>query len=204
AETLEKAHAAGIVHRDLKPDNVMLIEDEGDPHFVKLVDFGIAKALQDKTGDLTETGVILGTPFYMSPEQARGESLDGRSDIYSLGVMMYRAFTGKLPFVADTAMGVLTRHLTEAPEPPSRIREIEPGLEAIILRCLEKRAGDRFQRMAEVAQAIRSLRQHHPSQSFEGAYVSGEHAPPRASLPSVDPMHASGPYASHPGVVSTD
>ncbi|MCA9621194.1 MAG: serine/threonine protein kinase [Myxococcales bacterium] len=157
AETLDRAHRAGIVHRDLKPDNVVLVRDEGDPNFVKLVDFGIAKMMQSKATDLTETGVILGTPYYMSPEQARGEQLDHRSDIYALGVMMYRAFTGRLPFVADTAMGVLTRHLTEKPELPSRLADMNPSIERLILRCLEKKPIDRFQSMAAVAEALRSI-----------------------------------------------
>ncbi len=155
---LDKAHARGIIHRDLKPDNVMLVHEDDDPFFVKLVDFGIAKMMRSKAGDLTETGVILGTPYYMSPEQARGDQLDARSDIYALGVMMYRAFTGKLPFVADTAMGVLTRHLTETPELPSRIADMEPALERLILRCMEKKAIDRFQSMADVAEAIDAVR----------------------------------------------
>jgi eukaryotic-like serine/threonine-protein kinase len=157
AETLDKAHRCGIIHRDLKPDNVVLVEDDGDPFFVKLVDFGIAKMLQSKASDLTETGVILGTPYYMSPEQARGDPLDHRSDVYACGVMMYRAFTGRLPFVADTAMGVLTRHLTEKPELPSRITEIDPALERLILRCLEKKPIDRYQSMADLAEALRTV-----------------------------------------------
>jgi len=157
ADTLERAHQAGIVHRDLKPDNVVLIQDEDDPHFVKLVDFGIAKIMESKASNLTETGVILGTPYYMSPEQARGEGLDHRSDIYALGVMMYRAFTGQLPFVADTAMGVLTRHLTEKPELPSRLAEMDHALEQLILRCLEKKPIDRFQSMANVVDALQAL-----------------------------------------------
>ncbi len=158
ADTLFRAHNANIIHRDLKPDNVVLVNDEGDPNFVKLVDFGIAKMMQSKASNLTETGVILGTPYYMSPEQARGDELDHRSDIYALGVMMYRAFTGRLPFVADTAMGVLTRHLTEKPELPSRITDIDPTLERLILRCLEKKPIDRFQTMEDVAKALRALR----------------------------------------------
>ena len=157
AETLQKAHQVGIIHRDLKPDNVVLVQDEDDPFFVKLVDFGIAKVMESRASNLTETGVILGTPYYMSPEQARGDQIDHRSDIYALGVMMYRAFTGKLPFVADTAMGVLTRHLTEQPELPSRVAEVEPALERLIMRCLEKKPIARFQTMGDVADALRSL-----------------------------------------------
>lgn len=157
ADTLQKAHDQGIVHRDLKPDNVVLVRDEGDPLFVKLVDFGIAKMMQKDASDLTETGVILGTPYYMSPEQARGDAVDHRSDVYALGVMMFRAFTGKLPFVADTAMGVLTRHLTEKPPLPSQVAEMDGTTERLILRCLEKRPIDRFQSMADVAAALRSI-----------------------------------------------
>ena len=157
AETLQKAHDAGIVHRDLKPDNVVLVRDESDPFFVKLVDFGIAKVLETRASNLTDTGVILGTPYYMSPEQARGDAIDHRSDIYSLGIMMYRAFTGKLPFLADTAMGVLTRHLTQTPELPSRLADVDRATEEIILRCLEKRANDRFPSMTVVASALAAL-----------------------------------------------
>ncbi len=157
AETLQRAHDQQIVHRDLKPDNVVLVNDDGDPMFVKLVDFGIAKMMQQDASNLTETGIILGTPYYMSPEQARGDALDHRSDIYALGVMMYRAFTGKLPFIADTAMGVLTRHLTEKPQLPSQLAEMDLATERLILRCLEKRPIDRFQSMSEVAAAIRSI-----------------------------------------------
>jgi len=184
---LEKAHARGIIHRDLKPDNVMLVDEDDDPYFVKLVDFGIAKMMRSKAGDLTETGVILGTPYYMSPEQARGDQLDARSDIYALGVMMYRAFTGKLPFVADTAMGVLTRHLTETPELPSRIAEMEPALERLILRCMEKKAIDRFQSMDDVADGIDSVRKRlarvgssqEVRTTFDEGTPAGSERPPR-------------------------
>ncbi len=159
AEALALAHEKGIVHRDLKPDNVFLVSESGDPRFVKLLDFGIAKVMQGdaSAAGLTETGVILGTPYYMSPEQARAEVVDHRSDIYALGVMMYRAFTGRLPFVADSTMGVLTRHLTETPELPSRLGNVEPTTERMIMCCMEKRREARFQSMAEVAEALRSI-----------------------------------------------
>ncbi len=159
AEALALAHDKGIVHRDLKPDNVFLVNEGGDPHFAKLLDFGIAKVMagDNPTAGLTETGVILGTPYYMSPEQARAEVVDHRSDIYALGVMMYRAFTGRLPFVADSTMGVLTRHLTETPELPSRLNNVDPATERMIMRCMEKRRDARYQSMTEVAEALRSL-----------------------------------------------
>ena len=145
SEALSLAHEKGIVHRDLKPDNVFLVNESGDPRFVKLLDFGIAKVMAGDSvaAGLTETGVILGTPYYMSPEQARAEVVDHRSDIYALGVMMYRAFTGRLPFVADSTMGVLTRHLTEIPELPSRLSNVDPTTERMIMRCMEKRRGKR-------------------------------------------------------------
>jgi serine/threonine-protein kinase len=179
-DTLDKAHRAGIIHRDLKPDNVVLVHDDGDPFFVKLVDFGIAKLIHTKASSLTETGVILGTPYYMSPEQARGDPIDHRSDIYALGVMMFRAFTGKLPFVADTAMGVLTRHLTEKPQLPSRLAEMDPALERVILRCLEKRPIDRFQSMADLADALRSVSDE-ASSNFNHPTVDERSAPLKAA-----------------------
>jgi serine/threonine-protein kinase len=188
AETLHRAHKASIIHRDLKPDNVVLVNDEGDPHFVKLVDFGIAKMVQSKASNLTETGVILGTPYYMSPEQARGDELDHRSDIYALGVMMYRAFTGRLPFVADTAMGVLTRHLTEKPELPSRLAEIDPALERLILRCLEKKAIDRFQTMADVSTALRAVSDEARHQPLR-ATIDERTGPAPAALPVLPSLH---------------
>ena len=159
AEALALAHDKGIVHRDLKPDNVFLVNESGDALFVKLLDFGIAKVMQGDSvaAGLTETGVILGTPYYMSPEQARAEVVDHRSDIYALGVMMYRAFTGRLPFVADSTMGVLTRHLTEIPELPSRLSNVDPTTERMIMRCMEKRRDARFQSMREVVEALRSI-----------------------------------------------
>ncbi|MEP7122033.1 MAG: protein kinase [Byssovorax sp.] len=159
AEALALAHEKGIVHRDLKPDNVFLVNESGDPRFVKLLDFGIAKVMagDNPSAGLTETGVILGTPYYMSPEQARAEVVDHRSDIYALGVMMYRAFTGRLPFVADSTMGVLTRHLTEIPELPSRLNNVDPATERMIMRCMEKRREARYQSMTEVADALRSI-----------------------------------------------
>ena len=181
AETLQLAHDKGIVHRDLKPDNVFLVNEAGDPLFVKLLDFGIAKILHgDSKAGLTETGVILGTPYFMSPEQARADPLDHRSDIYSLGVMMYRAFTGKLPFMADSTMGVLTRHITEAPVPPSQLTTIDQATEALILRCLAKRPAQRYQSMREVVDAL-------------------SRTPYRAQQPGTPPVTGSQPAWSGPG-----
>jgi serine/threonine protein kinase len=158
-EALQAAHDHGIVHRDLKPDNVHLTLHKGKKNFVKVVDFGIAK-LSDESGlstGNTQTGTVMGTPGYMSPEQARGASarIDGRSDIYSLGCMMFQMATGNLPFKGSSFGEVLVAHLQQ---PPPRPREAVEGVpeafEAVILRCLEKKQEDRFASMREVHDAI--------------------------------------------------
>src|SRR5262249_6922357 len=111
---LDEAHAQGIVHRDLKPSNIMLIERRGEKDFVKVCDFGIAKATdgnsdEDRAQMLTIQGLVCGTPEYMSPEQARAESLDGRADLYSAAVILYQLLTGDIPFRADSPMGIVSR-----------------------------------------------------------------------------------------------
>lgn len=169
AETLHQTHAAGIIHRDLKPDNVFLTQDPASPAapagapapvplFAKLLDFGVAKVLGTNDASLTQSGVILGTPYYMAPEQARGLQIDHRVDIYSLGVMMYHAFTGRLPFIADSAVAVLTAHALDAPPPPSRVSNVDAGVEQLILRCMEKQPDARFANMMQIADALKQLR----------------------------------------------
>ncbi len=118
AAGLAAAHAAGVVHRDLKPDNVFLTRS-GDREFVKLLDFGVAKMAG--AGRLTRAGMVFGTPHYMSPEQAAGQAVDLRADIYALGVILYECLAGSVPFEADTYMGVLTKHMFATPEPVDRV-----------------------------------------------------------------------------------
>jgi serine/threonine-protein kinase len=140
---LGEAHALGIIHRDLKPENAMLEARRDEPDFVKVLDFGIAKLNEpgDGAGRLTQAGIVCGTPGYMSPEQVRGDELDARSDLYSVGIILYEMLTGKLPFEADTPMGLVTKHLVEA-APPLSVRKpglhVSPGLESLVLRCLAK------------------------------------------------------------------
>ena len=158
-DALEAAHKRGIVHRDLKPDNVYLITMKGKKNFVKVVDFGIARIADDagaSTGK-TQTGMVMGTPAYMSPEQGSGASnkIDGRSDVYSLGVMMFQLATGKLPFPGANFGEVLIGHLQlPPPQPRSLSPQIPEAYEAIILKCLQKKQEDRYASMKELKQAI--------------------------------------------------
>ncbi|MCU1280341.1 MAG: Serine/threonine protein kinase PrkC, regulator of stationary phase [bacterium] len=141
------AHTSGVVHRDLKPDNIMLLDVDGD--FVKIFDFGLAKMVHGSTQatKLTNTGFALGTPAYMSPEQATGAPTDERADIYAIGVMLYHMVTGRVPFDADSPMAVLLKHADETPVPPrkaARNVRITDELEAAILRALEKEPAKRW------------------------------------------------------------
>jgi serine/threonine-protein kinase len=153
---LAVAHQQGFIHRDLKPDNVYLIRENGREH-VKLLDFGISKAINDEAHDTTQTGVLLGTPEYMSPEQAQDQQLDARSDIYALGVILYRMVVGRVPFQSKAFMTVLAKHIQEPPVPPHEANpevSIPPGVEAVILRCLAKKPEDRFQSAEALAEAL--------------------------------------------------
>jgi len=156
---LGAAHAKGIIHRDLKPENIFLIDRDGRDDFVKVVDFGIAKVMGLEEGGhkLTKTGMIFGTPDYMSPEQATGQKLDHRVDIYALGVILYEMITGNLPFQADSFMAILTKHMFEDPTPPSRrVADIDipPEIDALILKALAKKPSERYQSMNDFAERL--------------------------------------------------
>ncbi len=156
-DALEAAHAKGIVHRDLKPDNIFVIRKNPGKTFVKLLDFGVAKFTEDGLHSVsTTTGLPLGTPIYMSPEQCNGNRVDPRSDIYSLGVLMYQMFTGRLPF-DGTFMQVLTAHFIEEPAPPSRFAAIPEALEQVILACLRKDPDLRPQSVAQLKDVLLPL-----------------------------------------------
>jgi serine/threonine-protein kinase len=162
-KALGAAHAKGIVHRDMKPENVFLTVRDGRQDFVKIVDFGIAKMSDIETPGapgrkLTKTGMIFGTPEYMSPEQAAGKSLDHRVDIYALAVMLFEMLTGRVPFVGDTFMGILTQQMFEDPPPFEDVNphvDVPPAIVAFVYRGLAKDPDERFQTCEQMAQALR-------------------------------------------------
>jgi eukaryotic-like serine/threonine-protein kinase len=157
AGALAVAHQNHIIHRDLKSQNLMLASDSSGAVTAKLVDFGIAKTFDEPAVQLTEAGFVLGTPHYMSPEQAAGKVVDHRADIYSLGVILYEMLVGDVPFGDAATTSILVKLMTEVPDPPSRRRtdvDVPPGLEAIAMRCLEKDPGKRFQSASEFAAAL--------------------------------------------------
>jgi beta-lactam-binding protein with PASTA domain/tRNA A-37 threonylcarbamoyl transferase component Bud32 len=144
---LEYSHQAGIVHRDIKPGNVMVTRN-GD---VKVMDFGIARSMSDTQATMTQTAQVIGTAQYLSPEQARGERVDARSDLYSTGCLMYELLTGRPPFTGDSPVAIAYQHVRENPIPPSRLDpDIPPWADAIVLKAMAKAPGDRYQSAAEM------------------------------------------------------
>lgn len=155
---LQAAHAAGVVHRDVKPDNILRVTRHEDRDFIKVLDFGLAKLQVSGGVRLTATGMVLGTPDYMSPEQARGLPSDHRTDIYAAGIMMYELLCGRVPFVATTFAQMRQKHLLETPEPPSRWESwITEEIDAIVSCALAKDPAHRFGSMAEMGAAIEAV-----------------------------------------------
>jgi serine/threonine-protein kinase len=152
---LSASHKKGIVHRDLKPDNIFLCNRGGSRNFVKVLDFGIAKLTGGENHGQTRTGTVMGTPYYMSPEQCEGKRhIDQRSDVYSMGVVMYELLTGRVPFPGEGFGEIIVAHLTKPVIPPSSVRPVPQGIEAIVLHALEKDPARRFQSMDEFAMAL--------------------------------------------------
>jgi eukaryotic-like serine/threonine-protein kinase len=148
---LDYSHRNGIVHRDIKPANVMITRS-GE---IKVMDFGIARAVSDAQATMTQTAQVIGTAQYLSPEQARGERVDARSDLYSAGCLMYELLTGRPPFTGDSPVAIAYQHVTENPIPPSRIDpEIPPWADAIVLKAMAKNPADRYQSAGEMRSDI--------------------------------------------------
>jgi serine/threonine protein kinase len=156
ANALSAAHRCGVVHRDLKPSNIMLVRRNHTPDFVQLLDWGIAKLTRDQKGpQLTRAGALVGSPYYMAPEQIDGRGIiDQRADIYALGITAYEALVGHVPFTGDDCGTVLRQHLWRPPPRPSQYRTLDPHLEAIVLKALEKDPDLRFPMMDEMIRAM--------------------------------------------------
>jgi beta-lactam-binding protein with PASTA domain len=156
---LDYSHRAGIIHRDIKPGNVMLTPS-GD---VKVMDFGIARAISDASSTMTQTAAVVGTAQYLSPEQARGEPVDSRSDVYSAGCLLYELLTGRPPFVGDSPVAVAYQHVREPASPPSdHDTDLPPEVDAIVMKSLAKRVEDRYQSAAAMRSDIERYLAGHP------------------------------------------
>src|SRR5207247_7455877 len=154
AEALASAHAQGIVHRDIKPGNVMVTRDG----FVKVMDFGIARMQTDVTAP--QTSSVIGTPTYLSPEQAQGQAVDARSDIYSLGCVLYELLAGRPPFTGDTPVAIAYKQVNETPVPPSAHNpDVPPRLDAVVMKTLAKNPANRYQTAEELSADLERVKQ---------------------------------------------
>ncbi len=177
---LGEAHELGIIHRDLKPENILVSRTKDGHDHVKVLDFGLAKLSErEESSEVTGKGEVIGTPYYMSPEQIRGENLDQRSDLYSLGALMYRVLAGQPVFTAKTPVGVLTKHISDDPIPlAERAPGVSAAVEAVVMRCLAKRPEDRFASADALREALAPL--------YEAARATTQSRPP--SEPGVPPV----------------
>ncbi len=179
ADALQAAHDLGIVHRDLKPDNIMIAKSRGND-LVKVVDFGIAKAMGGEEGQkVTKTGLVIGTPEYMSPEQLSGDVLDGRSDVYSLALVFFRVITGTLPFPAESAQETMIKRLTDDPltlEQALPGGSFPPALQTVMDHALQRMPGDRFKHATELSAGVRSAMAGAPTSGADRPAVDTESA----------------------------
>jgi serine/threonine protein kinase len=198
---LDYSHRNGIVHRDIKPGNVMLTRT-GD---VKVMDFGIARAVSDAQATMTQTAQVIGTAQYLSPEQARGERVDARSDLYSTGCLLYELLTGRPPFTGDSPVAIAYQHVRENPIPPSRVDpEIPSWADSIVLKAMAKDAGDRYQSAGEMRNDIQRALQGMPVaaptrlDAYQGTRRMGQ-ATQMAGATSAIPPYDYGPSDEPPG-----
>ncbi|MDP9396678.1 MAG: Stk1 family PASTA domain-containing Ser/Thr kinase [Actinomycetota bacterium] len=184
---LDYSHRHGIIHRDIKPGNVMLTR-AGE---IKVMDFGIARAIADSAATMTQTAAVIGTAQYLSPEQARGEQVDARSDIYSTGCLLYELLTGRPPFVGDSPVAVAYQHVREEPRPPSVLEpEVPPAVDAITLEALRKEPAERYQSAADMRADIDRALAGRPvlARGASGAGAAAVGAAGLASAPPAGPM----------------
>ncbi|MFI1014610.1 protein kinase [Streptomyces sp. NPDC020965] len=202
---LETSHEMGLVHRDIKPGNVMVTRRG----VVKVMDFGIARAMQSGVTSMTQTGMVVGTPQYLSPEQALGRGVDARSDLYSVGIMLFQLFTGRLPFDADSPLAIAYAHVQEEPVAPSTVnRSVTPAMDALVARALKKNPNERFPNAAAMRDAcarVASAGQSAPPVIISGAPpVSGSGVgsavfpPLDQSMPAPHQQGVQTPYQSGP------
>lgn len=186
---LDYSHRAGIIHRDIKPGNVMLTPS-GD---VKVMDFGIARAMSDASNSMTQTAAVVGTAQYLSPEQARGETVDSRSDVYSTGCLLYELLTGRPPFIGDSPVAVAYQHVREPASPPSHHdTELPAEIDAIVMKALAKRVEDRYQSAAAMRSDIER-------------YLAGRpvHAEPFTDVPGTTTLPAAAGVQAADGTTTT-
>ncbi len=189
-KALQHAHDKGIIHRDVKPQNIMLLEDGT----IKVTDFGIARFSKNTTRSMTMTNKAIGSVHYISPEQARGESTDAKSDLYSLGVMMYEMLTGKLPFDADNAVSVAIMQLQSDPEPPRKLNpDIPVGLEEIIIKTMQKEPKKRYRSAAEMYSDLIKFKKN-PSIRFNFNYDDVDEEPEKPKVNTVKKIDTEAPY----------
>jgi serine/threonine-protein kinase len=200
-QALEAAHRQGIVHRDLKPDNIWIVQPQHGDSYAKLLDFGIAKLMGDADeGQRTQTGIVMGTPAYMSPEQCRGVNVEKGTDIYALGMILYEMFAGRLPFQGSFAE-LITHHLMTVPEAPSRYRPMSRALDQLIMRCVDKDPAQRPRSAEELARPLEA------ALPVAGTEVSAEAAPPAAEAAPAAPAKTDPPgdtLAPPPGRTASD
>ncbi len=202
ADALAASHKANIVHRDLKPDNIILIQRGRETDFVKLLDFGIAKLTGNDgmSSHKTRTGLVLGTPAYMSPEQCEGRAtVDHRTDIYALGVVLYEMLVGRVPFIGEGYGEILVQHLTQQPVPPSQYRMMSPHVEQVVLKALEKRPDMRYPTMDEFMRAMSDPVGYVESNGGLSGFLAKQLMPSTAPLPPIR-MTTPAPLTPIPGM----